>query len=121
LALDAKSVPALVNWSEVQRLLGHDEAVLPRLDEALRDLPDAAPLHYSRGMTLVRLGRKKEAAASLARAATLESGHVDYQYAHAVALLESEGGNRALAVVDAALQLHPEDARLLRLKKQLEK
>jgi Tfp pilus assembly protein PilF len=46
---------------------GKNEQALATIDTALRFAPDSQGVHYLRGQTLAKLGRKKEAQAEFAR------------------------------------------------------
>ncbi len=54
---------------------GDLERALRELDTAVAFHPDHVPVHLSRGVTLLALGRRDEAAAAWSRALVLEPGH----------------------------------------------
>ncbi len=88
LALDPRFVPAWANLADLQRLQGREVEVEATLREGLKEVPDAAALHHSLGLSLVRQQRKAEALRELSRATELEPGNARYKYVYDVAVQE---------------------------------
>jgi Flp pilus assembly protein TadD len=88
LALDPRFVPAWANLADLRRLQGREAEVEATLREGLKVVPDAAALHHSLGLSLVRQQRKAEALRELRRATELEPGNERYRYVHDVAAAE---------------------------------
>ena len=88
LALDPRFVPAWANLADLRRLQGREAEVEASLREGLKLTPDAAALHHSLGLSLVRQQRKAEALRELKRATDLEPGNARYKYVYDVAAAE---------------------------------
>jgi tetratricopeptide (TPR) repeat protein len=88
LKLDPRFVPAWANLADLRRLQGRETEAEATLREGLKLAPDAAALHHSLGLSLVRQQRKAEALLELKRATDLEPGNVRYQYVYEIAASE---------------------------------
>jgi predicted CXXCH cytochrome family protein len=88
LALDPRFVPAWANLADLRRLQGREADAEATLREGLKVVPDAAALHHSLGLSLVRQQRKAEALRELRRATELEPGNARYKYVYDIAAAE---------------------------------
>jgi len=88
LKLDPRFVPAWANLADLRRLQGREAEAEAALREGLTRVPDAAALHHSLGLSLVRQQRKDEALRELKRATELEPGNARYRYVYDVAASE---------------------------------
>ncbi len=105
-------VPAYVNLADLERALGRDDAGEAALRRALAVAPEVAEVHHALGLLLVRTERRDEAAGELARAAELAPENPRFAYARALLLHDRGEGERALAVLEAALARHPGEREL---------
>ncbi len=85
------SAPVYVNFADLERALGRDEAALARIDAGLLDLPEAPALHVARGLALVRLDRRDEGLGAFRRAAALAPD--DPYNAYVLGLAEHAAGS----------------------------
>lgn len=115
---DARSIeplyiPAWINLADLYRLLGQDIKGKDILLQALKIAPDNAALHYTLGLTYIRLNEKEQAYHHLQFAAKAEPENRIYNYTHAVML--GSGGNysRAISILERLLLLYPFDHNLL--------
>lgn len=112
LRLDALYSPAYLELAELHRSAGRETQAEALLREGLTARPQAALLHYSLGLSLVRQQRSTEASEHLRQARQLAPG--DSRFAFALALaLHPRSAEQALAVVLEALREHPYHANLL--------
>jgi tetratricopeptide (TPR) repeat protein len=91
------------------------------LQQALTLQPALAQAHYNEGRLLQHNGRLPEAVVEFSRAVLLESQQPDYQNALAAAWLLEGKTKAARAVVENALRLWPDDAKLHTTKDALSK
>jgi predicted CXXCH cytochrome family protein len=85
LALDQRFVPAWANLADLMRLSGREADTEATLREGLKQVPGAAALHHSLGLSLVRQQRKPEALKELKRATELEPTNRRFAYVYEVA------------------------------------
>ena len=85
LDLDAGFVPAWVNLADLMRIAGREADAEATLRAGLKQVPGAAPLHHSLGLSLVRQQRKPEALKELKRATELDPTNRRYAYVYEVA------------------------------------
>jgi predicted CXXCH cytochrome family protein len=85
LELDARFVPAWVNLADLMRLSGREVDTEATLREGLKQVPGAAALHHSLGLSLVRQQRKPEALKELKRATELDPANRRFAYVYEVA------------------------------------
>ncbi|WP_254797404.1 multiheme c-type cytochrome [Geopseudomonas aromaticivorans] len=112
LRLDPLYLPAYLEFAELQRSAGREAQAEALLREGLALRPQAALLHYSLGLGLVRQQRRDEALGHLQQAQQLAPD--DPRFAFALALALHPGAPaQALAVVEKALQARPHEADLL--------
>jgi tetratricopeptide (TPR) repeat protein len=109
--------PAVV-LAETLHALEDDAAALAAADEALAYTtgtpPDRFRAQLVRAWSLVRLDRVREATAAAHEAVVLAPGHPAALLAYAVALASGYRWGEAMAAVELALALDPEDEDLLR-------
>ena len=97
LRLSAQYVPAAINLADLFRQLGRESEGESVLRTALITSARDAGLHYSLGLTLVRLKRSDDAIEELGIAAALEPDRARYAYVYAVAL-HSAGVQQSISV-----------------------
>lgn len=105
--IEPRFVPASVNLADLYRALDRDAEGERALRDALRGVPDSADLHHALGLTLVRLGRRPEAASELSRAALLAPDVPRYAFVYAVSLHSAGDVDEARAVLVELLKRHP--------------
>jgi predicted CXXCH cytochrome family protein len=113
LRLSPQFAPAAVNLADLYRQLGRDAEGETALRAAIAASSQDAALHYTLGLTLIRLKQTDAALAELSRAADLEPGRARYAYVYAIALQSSGRGDDALSVLKDALAKHPNDRDIL--------
>ncbi len=113
LVLDPGFAPGYVNLADLLRAQGQDAEAERVLGDGIKQVPQAGVLHYSLGLTLVRLGRHAEALAELRRAATLAPNDARFAYVYAVSLNSAGKSAAAIAEVDRALAHEPDNRDLL--------
>jgi Flp pilus assembly protein TadD len=119
LEIDRDWVPAYVNLADLFRQTGRDDEGEKLLRAALGRLPDAAALHHSLGLLLVRERKLDAALGSLARAAELAPDDARFSYVYAVGLDSAGRKPEARDAVAAALRRMPGDPSLNALRAQL--
>ena len=105
-------VPAWVNLADLKRSQGNDGAAEETLRRGARSISESADIQSALGLTLVRLGRRDEAAQALQRAATLAADDPRHAWLLAVALDSFGSPAEARQVVEQALIRHPRNAAL---------
>jgi predicted CXXCH cytochrome family protein len=113
LRLDPSFSPAAVNLSDLYRQLGRDTDGEHVLREALARSGQDASLHYSLGLTLVRLKRSDAALDELRRAVELDPERSRYAYVYAVGLHSAGRRENARTVLKENLRRHPNDRETL--------
>lgn len=103
LRLDPLYLPAYLEFAELHRSVGREAQSEALLREGLALRPQAALLHYSLGLGLVRQQRKGEAFEHLQQAQQLAPDDPRFAYALALALHPRSPG-QALALVEKVLQ-----------------
>jgi|GEM_PF-2655857 len=116
LALNADWVPAYVNLADLFRQTGRGPEGEALLHEGLAHQPQAASLHHSLGLLLVRGNNLPAALASLKRAVELAPEDTRFAYVYAVALDSAGRRREANSVIEAGLKHVPGDAGLLQLR-----
>ncbi len=119
LKIDPQWVPAYVNLADLLRASGRDPEGENVLRAGLRRAPNAAALHHSLGLLLVRQKKPEAALESLRRAAELAPDDARVAYVYAVALDSAGKRREATAVVDASLARAPADRALRSLAASL--
>ncbi|MCM2319172.1 MAG: tetratricopeptide repeat protein [Pseudomonas sp.] len=112
LRLDPLYLPAYLEFAELQRSAGREAQAEALLREGLALRPQAALLHYSLGLGLVRQQRKGEALGHLQQAQQLAPDDPRFAFALALALHPRDPA-QALAVVETVLLERPHEADLL--------
>jgi Flp pilus assembly protein TadD len=113
LALDPTFVPAYVNLADHHRALNQDQHGEQLLRRGIARVPEAAALHHTLGLLLVRRGRTAEAVVALGRASRLAPTSARYAYVYGVALSSTGAGDRALTTLRQAHERHPGDPDIL--------
>lgn len=113
IAIDPTFVPAYANLADLYRARGVEGEAEKVLREGLARNPQAAALHYSLGLALVRQKRMGEALPALAQAARLAPLNARYAYAYAIALNDAREPLKSLAELEAANKRHPHDREIL--------
>lgn len=112
LRLDRLYLPAYLELAEIHRNAEREPQAEAVLRQGLLEQPQAALLHYSLGLGLVRQRRSEEALEHLHQA--LELMPDDPRFAFTLGLaLQSRSPGRALSTVKKALEKHPHDPDLL--------
>ncbi|NEV64049.1 tetratricopeptide repeat protein [Thiorhodococcus minor] len=111
--LDASFAPGYVNLADLYRALGRDAEGQAVLAQGLKAAPDDASLHYALGLLHIRDKDLAKAVAALGRAAELEPGNARYPYVYALAVEGAGAVEQAIAILERALQAHPEDRDIL--------
>lgn len=109
LRLSAQYVPAAINLADLFRQLGRESESESVLRTALITSARDAGLHYSLGLTLVRLKRSDDAIEELGIAAALEPERARYAYVYAVALHSAGRVPQSISVLKQSLARHPRD------------
>ncbi len=109
LRLSSQYAPAAINLADLYRQLGREPDSESVLRTTLVASPGDAGLHYSLGLTLVRLKKFDEATEELHRATDLEPNRARYAYVYAVALHSAGRVSDAIAVLKQNLAQHPHD------------
>jgi tetratricopeptide (TPR) repeat protein len=109
LSLDPTFSPAAVNLADLDRALGLDADGERVLKDAIARSPDDASLQYALGLALIRDGQKPEALVHLAMAARLDQANARFAYVYAVALNDAGQPDKAIAVLESNIRVHPFD------------
>ena len=118
IALDDTWIPAYVNLADLYRMLQQDEKGKAVLSKALIRFPEAADLHFSLGLLLIRQQQHNDALTYLKQAATLAPDNARYQYVYAVGLHSAGHTREALQITRNALKTL-QDQNLAELEQQL--
>jgi Flp pilus assembly protein TadD len=111
--LEPYFAPAAVNLADLYRTGDRDADGERVLRDALTLAPEAADLHHSLGLLLVRRKDLAGALVELKRAAELAADDPDAQYTYAVALYSSGRLADAIALLDRTWRAHPGDRQVL--------
>ncbi|MGY2167483.1 tetratricopeptide repeat protein [Pseudomonas gingeri] len=119
---DPDFLPALVTLVQWLEANGRGSEAGQRLDQALKEHPDAALLQHARGLALIRAGNTAQALPALRKAARLEPRNPQYGYVLAVALHDSGQIEAACAELETLLKHQPtqRNARLSLIQYYLE-
>ena len=104
---------AYVNMADLYREAGQENAVETILRQGLLAAPEAAELHHSLGLSLVRQQRYDDALAALREAHDLGPANTRYAYVLGVALNSVGDTTAALEVLAAAHERRPTDRDVL--------
>ncbi|MBK1721751.1 hypothetical protein CKO23_05720 [Thiocystis violacea] len=113
LRLDPRFAPAYVNLADLYRALGRDADGETVLKQGLEAVPENASLHYALGLLQIRAKALPKAVISFARAAELDPANARYPYVQALAVQGSGDLAKALAILEQALERHPDDRDIL--------
>lgn len=113
IALDPRFLGGYINLADAYRDQGNDSAGARVLHDGLTRLPQAAELHHTLGLLLVRTGDKATALKELEQASRLAPDQARFLYVYAIALHSDGQTARALAVLRDADQRHPYDLEIL--------
>ena len=115
----ALGAPAMLDLPPVSSGERHDaDAMLKALERRLEKQPDDAEAWYVLGQAYLALERTRDAEAALARAVTLAPKAARYLSHYAEVLALADRGDlqkRARALVEAALELDPQEEKALEL------
>ena len=104
---------ASLNLADLHRELQREDQVMAVLNQALTHAPEAAALHHTRGLSLVRQKQYKNAEPALAKAAALAPDNVRYGYIYGVILHHRGKLKAAQEQWHTVLQLDPQNSELL--------
>ena len=93
--------------------LNRDKDALQVLHNGLQKIPDDADILHEMGLIQVRLRLLSEAIFSLARAALLAPENPHYSYVYAIAMNSYQRPDEALAILQKAYHLHPENKEII--------
>ena len=113
LALEPWYVPAAINYAQIQRQLGHEQASHAALTQCAEHAGDVAGLRYELGMSYVRRGEMAQALEELRRAAELDPQTPRLAYGYAIALHSAGQSQRAIEVLGRSAARHPHDRQTL--------
>ncbi|MDR9752784.1 cytochrome c3 family protein [Pseudomonas sp. SZMC_28357] len=104
---DPDFYPALVTLVQWLGANGRADEAKAVLDQGLQAHPDAALLHHTQGLALIRSGNKTQALASLRKATELEPQSGQFGYVYAVALHDAGHVDQACQQLEALLKVQP--------------
>lgn len=107
LRLDPRFAAGYVNLADLYRTLDRDRDGETVLREGLRAIPNDASLHFALGLLQIRQQRLAEAIRALEQAARLAPEAPRYAYVYGLALERAGEVERALTVLRAAHDRHP--------------
>ena len=102
-------VPIYVNQADMYRALAREEDGERVLREGLKAVPQAAVLHHTLGLLLIRSGQPDAAMQSLERAYLLGPDNPRLGYVYGIALENAGQQGAAIEVWDAVVKRHPND------------
>ncbi|MBT8077424.1 MAG: ammonia-forming cytochrome c nitrite reductase subunit c552 [Gammaproteobacteria bacterium] len=102
-------VTTRVNFADLYRVMQREDEAEKLLRAGIELGTDAAVLHHSLGLLLVRQQREQEAFGELARAAELAPDNARYTYVHAIALNSAGREDEAISIISQAARDFPAD------------
>jgi len=105
-------IPALLNLADLYRQNGMDSQGTTLLTQAVTLAPDSADAQHALGLLLVRQKRLADSLPHLQQAAGLNPANVRFTYVYGVALWESGQRDKAVQVLEGALQRQPDNPEL---------
>lgn len=99
------------NYAQGLAATGAYIKALGQYEKALAEQPDSALIHYELGQVQTRLSRLREAEASFRRAVELDPEAAKYRVRLATRLMDNSNFAEAIAELEAAARLAPEDER----------
>jgi tetratricopeptide (TPR) repeat protein len=113
LKLDEEFVPAYLNLAELYRNQGMEREARGVLEQGISKEPEAAALHHSLGLSLVRSGETEAAVAELRRATELDPETLRYGYVLGVAQNSTGDAAGAVKTLETVQQQHPNNRDVL--------
>jgi len=113
LQLQAKFVPAYVNFAHMLSNRGRETEAANLLEAGILELPQSADLYHALGLSNIRQQKTTEAIEYLGKAALLEPANRRYQYVFAVGLQSTGQMNKAIEVLQASLKNYPDDPEII--------
>jgi predicted CXXCH cytochrome family protein len=113
LKLSPTFTPAMLNLADLYRANGMDSRAKPLLLQAIEIAPEQAEAYHALGLLQVRAQQLNKALPNLQRAAELQTYNLRFSYVYAVALYEDGEHDRAIAVLEDALEKHPGNEQLV--------
>ena len=111
--LNPAYIPAYVNLADLYRSQGEESKAVDVLRHGLTIASDSAILHHVLGLTLVRQKLINEAVEELRMASKLNTNDVRYVYVYAVALNSTGKPKQAVAVLEKAENVFPNNVEIL--------
>ncbi|MBT3426309.1 MAG: hypothetical protein HOJ61_08110 [Gammaproteobacteria bacterium] len=108
-----------LNLADIYRSLGNEGKVIDVLDQGIGRISDAAPLHYSKALSLIRRKGYQEALSSLKTASELERENTDYFVARLLVLQKVGQVPQALKLIESAPATVQQDLRVAQLARSL--
>jgi predicted CXXCH cytochrome family protein len=109
LTVDEDFVPGWINLADLYRRQGLNQQAVQTLRQGIEAQPEAAALHHSLGLALVRQGNQAAALEPLARATRLAPDNARFAYVQGVALNSAGRSEDAITVLEANHGRHPTD------------
>jgi tetratricopeptide (TPR) repeat protein len=109
ITLDSTYLPARLNLADLLRATGRDDLGEDVLMAALETFPEAAEVHHAIGLLRVRQQDASTAIEWLERAVRFSPENARFAYVYGVALASAGEVERAIGVLEAALERHPYD------------
>lgn len=113
LKVSPKLTSAWLRLAQFYMDLNREKDALQILHNAVKSLPEAAPVFFQKGLIEVRLRLFSEAIISLAKAALLVPENPHYSYVYGIALNSYQRPDEALDVLHQAHIRHPDNRDLL--------
>ena len=112
LKIQAKYIPAYVNYANYLQAQNREEEVYKVINRGLEEVADSAILHHILGLYYIRTKQQDKAILALEKAADLDKDDARIQYVYAVALADTDT-KKAIAVLESSLQKHSGDLQTL--------
>lgn len=113
LDLDPSLSEATVNLATLYQQTARDGEALALLKRSVRSQPESDTIRFALGLAFVRQGDPSTALAHLRNAAELAPDVAQYAYAYGVGLHSTGQSQQALTVLEAAVNRHPSNQKLL--------
>lgn len=108
-----------LNLADIYRSVGDEGKVIEVLDKGIGRISDAAPLHYSKALSLIRLKDYQGALGSLQTASDLDHENADYLVARLLVLQKVGRVPQALKLIELIPVSMREDPRIAQLARAL--
>ncbi|WP_439135256.1 tetratricopeptide repeat protein [Pseudomaricurvus sp.] len=109
LNINSSQMVAYLNLADLYRQTNDEQKVLETLRQGLEKLPQAAPLHHSLGLSLVRQKNYAHALKALEAAAKLQPGNARYGYVYGLILQQLGQDSAAMREWQRVLTMYPMD------------